>query len=175
MAVSRVKSEHGLFIRNFNCKQIVCNEEYLKEMEDLQTKRKYEFVNTYLIDQIFIDDKEVVKLGYLNINGLKNKVEDKNLLNLDCLILSETKLSEEMKLNFKNWNIVRFDLEDKQAKSPHMGLAFLTRKNLKHKVEHSKVSSIINMSGGKKVQHISVKIPKYDLEGIFFYINKKPL
>ena len=85
-------------------------------MEDLQTSRKYEYVNTYLKDKIFIDDNSEVKLGYLNINGLKNKVEDidedKNLLNLDCLVLSETKLGKETEVNFQNWNIERFDLDD---------------------------------------------------------------
>ena len=177
--MSRVKNEYALFIRNFDCKQIVCNEEYSKEMEDLQTNRKYEYVNTYLKDKIFIDDKSEVKLGYLNINGLKNKVEDidedKNLLNLDCLVLSETKLGKDTELNFQNWNIERFDLDDKNSKTPHMGLAFLTNKNMKFKIESSKVSSVIKLSGGKQFQYISVRIPKHNLAGIFFYINKKPL
>ena len=177
--MSRVKNEYALFIRNFECKQIVCNEEYSKEMEDLQKNRKYEYVNTYLKDKIFIDDNSEVKLGYLNINGLKNKVEDidedKNLLNLDCLVLSETKLGKETELNLQNWNIERFDLDDKNSKTPHMGLAFLTNKNLKYQIDCSKVSSIIKLSGGKQFQYISVRIPKHNLEGIFFYINKKPL
>ena len=179
VAVSRVKNEYALFIRNFDCKQIVCNEEYSKEMEDLQTNRKYEYVNTYLKDKIFIDDKSEVKLGYLNINGLKNKVEDidedKNLLNLDCLVLSETKLGKETELNFQNWNVERFDLDDTNSKTPHMGMAFLTNKNLKFKFESSKASSIIKLSGGKQFQYISVRIPTHNLAGIFFYINKKPL
>ena len=179
VAVSRVKNEYALFIRNFDCKQIVCNKEYSKEMEDLQTNRKYEYVNTYLKDKIFIDDKSEVKLGYLNINGLKNKVEDidedKNLLNLDCLVLSETKLGKETELNFQNWNVERFDLDDTNSKTPHMGLAFLTNKNLKFKFESSKASSIIKLSGGKQFQYISVRIPTHNLAGIFFYINKKPL
>ena len=136
-------------------------------------------MNTYLKDKIFIDDKSEVKLGYLNINGLKNKVEDidedKNLLNLDCLVLSETKLGKDTELNFQNWNIERFDLDDKNSKTPHMGLAFLTNKNMKFKIESSKVSSVIKLSGGKQFQYISVRIPKHNLAGIFFYINKKPL
>ena len=177
--MSRVKNEYALFIRNFECKQIVCNDEYSKEMEDLQKNRKYEYVNTYLKDKIFIDDNSEVKLGYLNINGLKNKVEDidedKNLLNLDCLVLSETKLGKETEVNFQNWNIERFDLDDKNSKTPHMGLAFLTNKNLKYQFESSKVSSVIKLSGGKQFQYISVRIPKHNLGGIFFYINKKPL
>ena len=177
--MSRVKNEYALFIRNFECKQIVCNDEYSKEMEDLQKNRKYEYVNTYLKDKIFIDDNSEVKLGYLNINGLKNKVEDidedKNLLSLDCLVLSETKLGKETELNLQNWNIERFDLDDKNSNTPHMGLAFLTNKNLKYQIDCSKVSSIIKLSGGKQFQYISVRIPKHNLEGIFFYINKKPL
>ncbi len=63
-------------------------------------------MNTYLEDKIFMDESEEVKLGYLNINGLKHKVEDidadKNLLNLDCLILAETKLTPEMEVVLKN-------------------------------------------------------------------------
>ena len=103
---------------------------------------------------------------------MKNKVEDidedKNLLNLDCLVLSETKLGKETELNLQNWNIERFDLDDKNSKTPHMGLDFLTNKNLKYQIDCSKVSSIIKLSGGKQFQYISVRIPKHNLEGIFF-------
>ena len=146
-------------------------------MKDLSTKRKYEYLNTYLEDKIFTDESEEVKLGYLNINGLKNKVEDidadKNLLNLDCLILAETKLSPEMEVNLENWNISRFDFEDTNSKSPHLGMAFLSKKNPKHGLSVKNCSSI-NLSGKTKFQYLAVNIAKYDLNGIFFYINKKP-
>lgn len=134
-------------------------------------------MNTYLEDKIFKDESDEVKLGYLNINGLKNKAEDidadKNLLNLDCLILAETKLSPEMEVDLVNWNISRFDFEDKQSKSPHLGMAFLSKKNPKHGIS-VKFCSSINLSGKAKFQYFAVNIAKYDLNGIFFYINKKP-
>ena len=124
-----------------------------------------------------MDESEEVKLGYLNINGLKNKVEDidadKNLLNLDCLVLAETKLSPEMEVVLKNWNISRFDFEDKNSKSPHLGMAFLSKKNPIHGLS-VKLSSSINLSGKTKFQYFAVNVAKYDLNGIFFYINKKP-
>ena len=157
-----MKNEYSLFIRNFDCKQIVCNEDYLKEMEDLRTKRKYEYLNTYLKDKIFEDESDEVKLGYLNINSLKNKVadidEDKNL-KLDCLILSETRLSKEMEVNFNNWNITRYDFEDKKAKSPHLGMALLSKKNPKHDIS-VEYSSSINLSGKTKFQYFAVNFKK---------------
>ena len=123
-------------------------------------------MNTYLEDKIFTDESEEVKLGYLNINGLKNKVEDidadKNLLNLDCLILAETKLSPEMEVNLENWNISRFDFEDTNSKSPHLGMAFLSKKNPKHGLSVKNCSSI-NLSGKTKFQYLAVNIAKYDL------------
>ena len=177
VAVSRVRNEYSLYIRNFNVKQVFANDEYLKEIEDLKTKRKYEFVNLYLEDQIFVDVENEVKLGYLNINALKNKVEDvdedKNLSNLDCLVLSETKLSNCDKLNFKNWNLARYDFQDKTAKSPHLGMAFLLNKASKHSIQHRKSSSI-NLSGKANFQYIEVNLNKVGLKGIFYYVNKKP-
>ena len=134
-------------------------------------------MNTYLEDKIFTDESEEVKLGYLNINGLKNKVEDidadKNLSNLDCLILAETKLSPEMEVNLENWNISRFDFKDTNSKTPHLGMAFLSKKNPKYGLSVKHCSSI-NLSGKTKFQYLAVNIAKYDLNGIFFYINKKP-
>ena len=143
-------------------------------MEDLRTNRKYEYLNTYLQDKIFMDEAEEVKLGYLNINALKNKVEDidedKNLLYLDYLILSETKLAKDMKINFKNWNVSRFDFEDKSAKLPHMGMAFLSNKKSTQNIEPSKACSI-NMSGKTKFQYVPVNLTNYELKGIFFWIK----
>ena len=146
-------------------------------MEDLRTKRKYEYLNTYLKDKIFEDESNEVKLGYLNINSLKNKVadidEDKNLLNLDCFILSETRLSKEMEVNFNNWNITRYDFEDKKAKSPHLGMALLSKKNPKHDIS-VEYSSSVNLSGKTKFQYLAVNLKKQNLKGIFYYVNKKP-
>ena len=48
MAVSRVRNEYSLFIRNFDPKQIYANEKYLDEMESLRTKKAYQYVNTYI-------------------------------------------------------------------------------------------------------------------------------
>ena len=148
MAVSRVRNEYSLFIRNFDVKQIHANEKYIAEMESLRTKKTYQFVNTYIDDQIFEDGSTEIKLGYLNINSLLNKVEDidedKNLLGLDILVLSETRLSKETQVNLKNWNIHRFDFEDKNSKAPHLGLALLSRETSKTKIGIE--SSVIKLS-----------------------------
>ena len=62
----------------------------------------YYFKKIYVDQQIFVTDEEEIKAGYLNINGLidgghvdyLNK--DKNLRNLHVLIISETKLNNEI-------------------------------------------------------------------------------
>ena len=51
----------------------------------------------------FVDDLEI-KTGYLNINGLREADHavylnnDKHLLNLDLLVIAETKLTEEKQM-----------------------------------------------------------------------------
>ena len=69
----------------------------------------------YLDEQIFSNMDTEIKIGYLNINGLNdgNHINylnaDHNLLNLDILVLSETKLgksdmAEEVKKNLDRWS-----------------------------------------------------------------------
>ena len=145
-------------------------------MESLRTKKTYHFVNTYLDDQIFEDGSTEMKLGYLNINSLLNKVEDidedKNLLGLDILVLSETRLSKETQVNLKNWKIHRFDFEDKNSKAPHLGLALLSRETSKTKIGIE--SSVIKLSEKTFFQYLKLYLENFGVEGVMFYVNKKP-
>lgn len=145
-------------------------------MESLRTKKAYQYVNTYIKDQIFEDGSTEVKLGYLNINSLLNKVEDidedKNLLGLDILMLSETRLSKEMQVNFKNWKISRFDFEDKKSKAPHLGLALLSKETSKTQIGTK--SSVIKLSENIFFQYLEVHLKTFGVKGIMFYVNKKP-
>lgn len=95
VAVTRVKSTEGLFVRNFAQSQIQCREDVKKELQILRRNRKYKFSKTYLETKIWDNSREY-KIAYLNINGfhhnLNNFDKDSNLSNLDYICISETKL-----------------------------------------------------------------------------------
>ena len=91
----------------------------------------------YLDERIFINDHSELKLGFLNINGLLDGNhefylnEDKNLINLDVLVLCETKLTKNVdnsmiRKKMDKWDIIgRYDAGDN---SKHMGMMVLTPK-----------------------------------------------
>ena len=102
--------------------------------------RSYEYKKVYLDQKIFKVDQNEIKTGYLNINGLQDGKhdeylnEDKNLNDLDFLVLSETKLVNEyedktIRSKLYNWTMIaRYDSEDKRK---HMGLLILKSKSSK--------------------------------------------
>ena len=63
--------------------------------------RSYEYKKIYLDQRVFTMENSEMKIGYLNINGLfeGNHCEyfnaDRNLMNLDIIVLSETKLNKD--------------------------------------------------------------------------------
>ena len=95
----------------------------------------YQFKKIYLDDEIFEDSSNEIKVGYLNINGLLegNHLSyldsDKNLTNLQILVLAETKLlpssnSASIESQLKNWTILnRFDADSGKK---NMGLIVLS-------------------------------------------------
>ena len=99
----------------------------------------------YLEDRLLEDESTEIKCGFLNINGLLDGNhadylnEDKNLINLDILVLGETKLesnieSSLIQTKLDKWDIIgRFDAEDKLK---HMGLILLSPKetNCRNKI-----------------------------------------
>ena len=97
--------------------------------------RPYTFKKVYLDEEIFEVEGSEIRVGYLNINGLMDggHVEylnaDHNLLNLDILVIAETKLdktfkSEQIKSKLSNWNLIGG--YDSNEGSKHMGLMLLT-------------------------------------------------
>ena len=132
-------------------------------------------------------DKEV-KIGYLNINGLTHAHhgeylnEDKNLINLDIIALSETKLKHETNAEIENllanWVILlRQDSNDTEA---HMGMLVLVSKKSKLKEEsislkENKIwSKNVNNKILNHMQLITVKIRECLLNISFIYIRKTP-
>ena len=95
-------------------------------------------------ESIFEVDNNELKLGYININDvmtLQSPVfinEDRNLLALDFLVISDTRLSSSMAedtlgMLFDNWFIqARYDCS--QGKKKHMGMLVL-RSNKSKKLD----------------------------------------
>ena len=97
----------------------------------------YQFRKVYIEDRIFIHKDLEIKAGYLNINGLIDGEhgqylnEDKNLLNLHILLLSETKLDSgttttKVEEVLNKWNIIH--REDACDGLKHMGLLLVCPK-----------------------------------------------
>ena len=63
--------------------------------------KQYKFKKIYLEDEIFTNSNSEVKIGYLNINDLTADFHaeyinaDKNLVNVDILVLADTRLNSE--------------------------------------------------------------------------------
>ena len=102
--------------------------------------KAYRFKKTYVADPILNECDKEIKVGYFNMRGFleSNHAEylnnDKNLLNLHLLVISETWLSTKV-LNrtvidkLKNWKIIkRLDATDNKK---HMGLLLLAQKDFK--------------------------------------------
>ena len=109
-------------------------------MDAMIKHRSYECKKIYLDQKIFnIEDNEI-KVGYLNINGLLDGNhgqyfnDDRNLRNLDVIVLAETKLGQglddaNLETLLNNWKIIaRYDSEDQKK---HMGLLLLTSRQSK--------------------------------------------
>ena len=130
----------------------------------------YKMKKIYVDERIFENEEEEIKLGYLNINGLidGNHAEylnkDRNLLNLDLLVLAETKLNSSMKTSnlsniFTNWDII--ERHDSNDKLKHMGLLMMSPKKFAGKIkEPFKVLEYqsIKRNNQLQIQFIMVKV-----------------
>ena len=92
------------------------NDSVKKEIERLYSHSRYEMLKTYLDDEIFTNTNMELKIGYLIINGIfrgnhhNDFNNDKNLQNLDFMILSETWLTSKDTLSdinekLSNWEV----------------------------------------------------------------------
>ena len=121
----------------------------------------YIFHKQFLSEQCFKLDKDDEKVGYLNINGLKHSLHcefvngDRNLLNLQLLCLSDTRLTkrdsdQDLSGILNNWNIVyRSDCTDNKK---HMGLLLLSPKNGYHVQPFAESFSNEHINAGNQVK-----------------------
>ena len=133
-AMSRVRFGDNLYLKDFKPEYIHANKSVEKKIEAMKISVPYQFKKVCLDTQISEDPSNEIKLGYININslyeGMSDKFinEDKNLLNLDFLVISDTRLTRkdtdvDLKGRLSNWNVIgRFDSEDGRK---HMGMVLL--------------------------------------------------
>ena len=140
VALTRVKMGSKVFLKSFDKKYIKVDPSIEQKVDAMRKFRPYKLKKIYLDEEIFRIKEDEIKLGYLNINGLCDGQHaeylnaDLNLLSLDILVLSETKLvnenkSDQIETKLNNWRIIgRYDSEDG---SKHMGMMLLVSKKSK--------------------------------------------
>ena len=106
-----------------------------KKLDDMCITRPYQFLKIHNDDEVFEVEGKELKVGYLNVNGILHSCEylnnDRNMNNLDLLIVAETKLTnrtsnELLSAKLEAFRILhRFDAQDGQE---HMGFLVLASK-----------------------------------------------
>ena len=138
VALTRVREGAKVFLRSFDKSYIAANEKLEENINAMRKFNSYQFKKMYIDEQIFINEDHEIKAGYLNINGLidgghaEYLNEDKNLIHLHVLVVSETKLDRSVSTSnieviLTNWNVIH--REDAADGSKHMGLILISPKS----------------------------------------------
>ena len=134
VAITRVSERKDIYLKSFDKSYITFNKKVEDKIKSMRSTKAYECKKIYLNQRVFKKDYEV-KLGYWNIRGIMESDHreyldsDKNLLNLDFLVIAETWLSKETKdhvlmKKLTNWKLImRIDALDGFK---HMGLLVLS-------------------------------------------------
>ena len=187
VALTRVKIGNKVYLRQYDRSYISVNEEVERKLAAMKLFRNYVPFKVYLNQKIF-KKKEEVKIGYLNINGLMEANhgsyldQDKNLLNLDILVLAETKLKnqadEDIMELLSNWVVLfRQDSDDSHI---HMGMLCLISKasELLDKPPSVQLNKIWSKNvAGRSMNHmqmISLKVAQMFISVSFIYVRKTP-
>ena len=183
VALTRVKEGSKVFLKSFDTSYIKVNKDIAEKIKAMRQFRPYNFKKVYLDETIFDNDAKEWKIGYLNINGLidgghaEYLNSDYNLINLDLLVLSETKLDQSIQVEsveklFSNWTIVaRFD--SKEGKK-NMGLMLLSSKcsTILKKVQTTKHQKL-HRNGSLQAQSLIITLSSGETFG-FIYCRSTP-
>ena len=128
-----------MFLTNFDKSYIKSSKLVVEKMTSMRKSHEYIFRKVYLSDKIFEDSNKELKIGYLNIQNLTAELHaeyvnsDKNLNNLDILVLAETwlisKSDDKILDKLSNFHMLyRYDAGDAIK---HCGLLILGSKQSK--------------------------------------------
>ena len=183
VALTRVREGCKVFLRNFDPKYIKFDKTIEEKVNAMRKFRPYQLKKVYLHEQVFNTDEREIKVGYLNINGLMDGKHaiyinaDHNLLNLDVLVLAETKLDsgisdEDVMKHLDRWKVLgRYDSKDGLK---HMGLMLLSSLNsLISNQVRSLNHQVVNRSGNLQIQGLILEL----IDGLsfgFIYCRSTP-
>ena len=149
----------------------------------MRKSHEYIFRKVYLSDKIFEDSSKELKIGYLNIQNLTAELHceyvnsDKNLNNLDILVLAETwlisKSDDKILDNLSNFHILyRYDAGDSIK---HCGLLILGSKQSKFNLKESTVKEYKESKRNKThMQILTLILPTLQISAVFIYIRETP-
>ena len=167
-AFFRPKAGCKVYLKSFDRSYIQVNKAIEEKVNAMRKFRPYLLKKIYLDEQIFEADDCEVKVGYLNINGLsdgnhsKYLNSDHNLMNLDILVLAETKLDESDAAqkaveDLDNWILIgRYDSEDGKK---HMGLLLLSSlsSSMSNQIQ-SVTHQVVQRNGKLQIQGLIVRL-----------------
>ena len=182
VALTRVREGRYVYLKSFDKSFIKVNKKIEEKVEAMLKFNKYEYKKVYLDQKIFEVDEYEMKVGYLNINGLLEGNHgiylnaDKNLNNLDFIVLAETKLTKEcdtkvLENSLSNWKILgRYDSQDQRN---HMGLMLLSSRTSKFNGKVSITHQAANRDGSLQIEGIILRLP-WNLTFGFVYCRSTP-
>ena len=137
VAITRATKSENVYLKDFDPSYIKCNPNVAEKIDSMRITRPYKFKKYYNEDEVFNEKDKEIKIGYLNINGVLDGDHfvylnnDKNLLNLDIVVLAETKLTKSednvyLAEKLDAFNLLqRYDEDDGKR---HMGLLMMSPK-----------------------------------------------
>ena len=182
VALTRVREGKSVYLRSFDLSYIQVNPAVQEKIDAMLKQRPYEYKKTYLDHNIFVNEGQEFKTGYLNINGLLdgNHIQyfnsDKNLQNLDLIVLAETKLDNSKQAGIEqalsNWEIVgRYDVSDSRK---HMGLMLLKSKQSRFSGNVTLTYQTLKRNDDIQIQGLIVRLEAGLILG-FIYCRSTPL
>ena len=186
VAITRIRNGNNLFLRDFHPGYAKVSRDVNNKITDMRKNKQYSFFKTYLHEPCFKIDKNDIKIGYLNINSLKDTLHaeyvnsDKNLLNLDFLCISDTRLcskdtEDDIQQLLSNWLVVyRKDSSDNRQ---HMGLLVIRpivegKRVIHWAMKCEAPEDLRTTSGGTRIQLIHGHL--YEEVITFIYCNQTP-
>ena len=154
VAITRCKNSEHVYLKDFDSSYIKVKKGIAEKVEDMRKTRPYKMYKVFNKAEVFQNSNSEMKIGYLNINGLldadhyQSLNNDRNLLNLDLLVIAETKLmpqtkTEDLQELIGNYNVIqRFDANDGKK---HMGLLMISPKTSSYtKFDTSLLKGFVN-------------------------------
>ena len=185
-AMSRVRQGSSLYLRDFQKHYITTETTVEEKLAGMKLTKPYQFKKFLLDKQIFEIEGKEIKIGYININNLHDAMsakfinEDENLLNLDLLLIADTRLtsqdSEESVMDqLNNWKIsIRADSPDNIG---HMGMLLIQSKKSSLLGKMKLDFFLKQWSNSKKIIHsqlLTVTIKNNNKKVSFMYVRETP-